>query len=184
MRHKFRNFSDCEFPDYCDYAQKQLQERLVEKGFPVMDTLYINGHRNIQKKGISDEFFYIAGFHKDKDGRISLKCSAGFTHVGDQFKIEIPIPESEIKKSYTSDAKKMRLIRDLIRHMGKNQMEPEADLILDGAHHEYDAYVDGKHKKARYLAYWRPFGHKGPRLMCSYGLVESNAQFTYSSEKK
>jgi len=86
------------FPDYVDYAQDKLQNRLKNLCFPIIDTLYINGHRNIQRKGTPKEWFYIIRFHKDKKGNVSLKCSAGFTQIGDQFDISIPISKSQIKK--------------------------------------------------------------------------------------
>ncbi len=98
MRHKFRNFSDCDFPNYCDYAQDMLRKWLEMLCFPIALPLLINGHFEKQNEGKPDEWEYKASFAKDEQGRVFLCGSARFTAIGQLFDVKILIPESEIKK--------------------------------------------------------------------------------------
>lgn len=84
------------FPDYSEYAISKLHDHLIELGFPVKQILHINEHRNIQQEGKHDEWSYLAWYQRDKEGNTSLICSAGFTQIGEQSDITIPIPKSEI----------------------------------------------------------------------------------------
>lgn len=176
-REKSHSFSNYNFPDYLDYAQGLLRKWLEMLCFPITLPLLINGHFETQNKNKPDEWKYRVSFGKDEHGNVFLHVEARFTaEIGTRYEAFFPIPTSEIKKSL--------LIRDLIHHMCSNRMEPGTALAIDGKDHEYDTYVDGKHQKARYVAYWKSFNNEGPALICSYGLVRGGKQFTYSSSEQ
>ena len=79
-------------------AQSKLHDQIIELAFPIKAPLIVNGVRNIQNKGLHNELSYIASFHKNENGNTVLHCSIGFTEIGKQWDISIPIQKIEIKK--------------------------------------------------------------------------------------
>ena len=79
----------------------------------------------------------------------------------------------------THDQKLLRLKK----HMNMNNMLPGEGIIIDNQRHIYWAINNGLRKQASYIATRNPLGRDGPRLICSYGLVDGKAQFSYSSSE-
>ncbi len=83
-----------------DRDHKTLVRKLINRGLPVVDNIYINGMPNTQQKGTPSEWTYIAEYLKDENGNSTLQCRAGFTktEIDDPWIISIPIKEIRIKK--------------------------------------------------------------------------------------
>jgi hypothetical protein len=105
MEHKYPQyyaFEHCKKQRDClaeiENTQYKLKEELLKLGFPVTDPLHLNCNRNIQQEGKTNEWSYIAWYQKDESRNTCLKCSAGFTQIGKQHDISIPIQEIKRKK--------------------------------------------------------------------------------------
>ena len=96
--YQFSHYDDPKFPIYVDYAQREAQMAVIAQGFSLKGSLFINGHRNIKRKGKPDEWSYIAWFQKDAKGLVNLQCSVGFSQIGEQLDISISIPKSQMKR--------------------------------------------------------------------------------------
>ncbi len=68
-------------------------------------------------------------------------------------------------------------------HMEKNRLGPTGRIVSDNKSHEYDVCIDGKRRRARYIATPYPLADDpaGPALICSYGLIDEVRQHSYSS---
>lgn len=67
--------------------------------------------------------------------------------------------------------------------MDESRLGPTERIIPDNQPHEYDVYVDGKRRRARYIATLYPLAEDpaGPALISSYGLTDEVKQHCYSS---
>ena len=72
----------------------------------------------------------------------------------------------------------------LKEHMKMNNMLPAEEIINDNQRHIYWITINDSPKQASYIATRNPVGKRGPRLICSYGLVDEKEQFTYSSSEQ
>lgn len=67
--------------------------------------------------------------------------------------------------------------------MDENRLGPTRRIIADNQPHEYDVQLDGKWKRARYIATPYPLAEDpaGPALIGSYGLIDEVRQYCYSA---
>ena len=79
-------------------AKNEIQDRAIKLAFPIKAPLIVDGARHIQNKGLHNKLSYIASFHKNEIGNTFLHCSIGFTEIGKQWDIAVPIKEIRIKK--------------------------------------------------------------------------------------
>lgn len=71
----------------------------------------------------------------------------------------------------------------LKEHMKMNNMLPSEEVIVNNQRHLYVTANSGSPKQASYIATRKPMGKNGPRLICSYGLIDEEEQFNYSSSE-
>lgn len=79
-------------------TQIKLKEELTKHGFQVTPPLFVDRARHIQQAGNPDEWTYIIWYQKDENGNTSLHCSVGFTQIGEQFDLRIPVTKCKKKK--------------------------------------------------------------------------------------
>ena len=77
-----------------------------------------------------------------------------------------------------SHDKELLLLKE---QMQKNKLHPTKKIITDNQRHIYWSTKNGSSKQASYIATRDPVGRDGPHLICSYGFIDDNEQFTYSS---
>ena len=99
MKHNLTPYNDCQRTKKrnclaeLENAKNEIQDRAIKLAFPIKAPLIVDGTRHIQNKGLHNELSYIASFHKDENGNTFLHCSIGFTEIGKQWDISIPIQE-------------------------------------------------------------------------------------------
>lgn len=77
----------------------------------------------------------------------------------------------KIERSLRKDMSHRDIDLDPVEH----QINPDAQ------RHYYDVFVNGKTKRAFYLAFYDQQNNGDGFLVCSYGLVDEGPQYTYSS---
>jgi hypothetical protein len=84
---------------------------------------------------------------------------------------------------FSLDSQEKLLTRQAYKHMSERMMEPYDQLIVNAKTQFYQAYVNGVHRRAAYLAIWHPFEKLGPVFMCCYSLLDENIVHVYSSHQ-
>jgi len=77
----------------------------------------------------------------------------------------------------------IQIERAVRKDMVENGFDPSGSIIADEQLHVFDAYVNGRFKKASYTASLYPvgIGLNRPALICWYGFVDEKKQYLYRS---